>query len=247
MKTSNKLLLFALVVLLSALATYNIALKAEYNTKSYQDPYKNYVVMDFNGFDEVEVNAGDMLKVLIEPGDVQAVYLYKGNEEVVQISQENKTLQIDVATNDKQKDVKGWGSPHLIIKTPMLKMLRANAKHTLHGEQVTNVQRLNKVNYLNTSLMGFKQDSLRLELDNGVMVQLHGNELQHLHAETGTSPESDSKLLIHPDNKIQQANLDIRNRSYLTLNNVAIPALQYTLSEQAQVELSGEALAILRK
>ncbi|PVY42856.1 hypothetical protein [Pontibacter virosus] len=247
MKTSNKLLVFALVMLVSALATYNIALKAEYNTKSYQDPYKNYIAMDFNGFDEVEVNAGDMLKVLIEPGEQHAVYLYKGNEEVVQINQENKTLQIDVTTNDRQKGVRGWGAPHLIIKTPMLHTLRANAMHALNGKQVTNIQRLNTASYLNTSLYGFKQDSLRLELDNGVLVQLLGNELQHLQAVTGTSPESDSKLLIHPDNNIQQANLNIRNRSHLTLLNVAIPELQYTLSEQAQVELSGEALAILRK
>lgn len=247
MKTSNKLLLFALVVLVSALATYNIALKAEYNTKSYQDPYKNYVALDFNGFDEVEVNAGDMLKVLIEPGEQHAVYLYKGNEEVVQINQENKTLQIDVAINDEQKGVRGWGSPHLIIKTPMLHTLRANAMHTLNGKQVTNIQRLNAASYLNTSLIGFKQDSLSLELDNGVLVQLHGNQLQHLHAVTGTSPESGPKLLINPDNNIQQANLDIRNRSHLTLLNVAIPGLKYTLSEKAQVELSGEALAILRK
>ncbi|MDO6390412.1 hypothetical protein Q4E40_09760 [Pontibacter sp. BT731] len=247
MKTSNKLLLFALVVLASALATYNIALKAEYNTGSYQDPYRNYVALDFNGFDEVEVHAGDMLKVQLEPGDQHAVYLYKGNEEVVQISQENKTLQIDVTTHDTQKGVRGWGSPHLIIKTPLLKTLRANATHTSNGEQVTNVQRMNAANYLNTTLKGFKQDSLRLELDNGVLVQLDGNQIQYLYAVTGSSPESGSKLLINPDNKIQQANLDIRNRSHLTLLNVAIPALQYTLSEQAQVELSGEALAILRK
>lgn len=246
MKTSNKLLLFALAVLVGALGTYNIALKAEYNTKSYQDPYKNYIAMDFNGFDEVEVNAGDMLKVMIEPGEQHAVYLYKGNEEVVHISQENKTLQIDVTTNDTQKGVRGWGAPHLIIKTPMLHTLRANAMHISNGELMTNIQRLNTASYLNTSLYGFKQDSLRLELDNGVLVQLHGSELQHLQAVTGTSPDSDSKLLIHPDNKIRQANLDIRNRSQLALINVAIPELKYTLSEKAQVELSGEALAILR-
>ncbi|WP_299988433.1 hypothetical protein [uncultured Pontibacter sp.] len=247
MKTSNKLLLFAFFVLLSALATYNIALKAEYNTKSYQDPYRNYIAMDFNGFEEIEVNAGDMLSVVIEPGDEHAVYLYKGNDEVVQISQEASTLQIDVTTHDKQKGVRGWGSPHLIIKTPMLHTLRANATHTLNGEPVTNVQRQNTANWLNTTLKGFKQDSIRLELDNGVMVRLDGNELQRLYAVTGTSPGSESKLLIYPDNKIQQANLEIGNRSHLALINVSIPALHYNLSEQAQVELSGEALAVLRK
>lgn len=247
MKTSNKLLLFALVVLLSALATYNIALKAEYNTKSYQDPYRNYVVLDYSDFEAIDVNAGDMLNVLIEPGDEHAVYLYKGNEEVVQINQEANTLQIDVTTNEKQKGLRGWGSPHLIIKTPKLHTLRANAMHTFQGEPVIHVQRQNTANWLNTTLKGFKQDSIRLELDNGVMVRLDSNELQRLHAVTGTSPESESKLLINPDNKIQQANLDIRNRSHLALINVAIPALQYTLSEKAQVELSGEALAVLRK
>ena len=247
MKTSNKLLLFAFVVLLSALATYNIALKAEYNTKSYQDPYRNYVALNFSGFEDIEVNSGDMIGVLIEPGDAHAVYLYKGNEEVVQISQQTNTLQIDVATNEKQNGLRGWGSPQLIIKTPMLRILRANALHTLNGEPVTHVKRLKTVEWRNTTLKGFKQDSIRLELDNGVLVQLDSNELQHLDAVTGTSPGSESKLLIQNTNKIQQANLDIRNRSYLSLLNVAIPELRYTLSEQAQVELSGEALTVLRK
>ena len=247
MKTSNKLLLLALVVLLSALATYNIALKAEYNTKSYLDPYRNYVALDFSGFEEIEVNSGDMISVLIEPGDAHAVYLYKGNDEVVQISQQANTLQIDVATNEKRNGLRGWGSPQLIIKTPMLHTLRSNALHTFNGEPVTHVKRLNSAEWRNTTLKGFKQDSIRLELDNGVLVQLEGNELQHLHAITGTSPDSDPKLLIQNTNKIQQANLDIRNRSYLSLLNVAIPELRYTLSEQAQVELSGDALTVMRK
>lgn len=247
MKTSNILLLTALVVLLSALATYNIALKAEYKTEKYRDPYRNYIAMDFSGFEEIEVNAGDMLNVLIEPGDEHAVYLYKGNDDVVQIGQENKILQVNVSIDEKQKGVRGWGSPHLIIKTPSLKTVRANATHALNGKSVTNPKRLTPLNHLNTTIKGFKQDSLRLELDNGVIVQLNNNTLKRLSAVAGTSPESESKLRILEGNNIQQANLDIRNRSHLALQGIAIPELQYNLSEQAQVELSGNALAVLRK
>ncbi|PIQ22903.1 MAG: hypothetical protein COW65_00440 [Cytophagales bacterium CG18_big_fil_WC_8_21_14_2_50_42_9] len=47
--------------------------------------------------------------------------------------------------------------------------------------------------------------------------------------------------------KSQAANLDIRNKSLLILDDLVIPALTYTFSDSAQLDLKGNALQILKK
>jgi len=47
--------------------------------------------------------------------------------------------------------------------------------------------------------------------------------------------------------KLQAANLDIRNKSSLVLDDLFIPALTYTFSDSAQLDLKGNALQILKK
>lgn len=247
MKTSNQFLIAALVVLLSSLAAYNIVLKAEYKSESYKDPYRNYVAMDFSDFEEVEVNPGTKLNVLIEQGETHAVYLYKENEEVIKLSQDGKRLKVDLALTDEHDKVRGWQSPMVIIRTPNLSLLRTNAVHTSNGKVETTLKRSSMQYYHLVDVKGLKQERLTLDLDNGSNVRLVGNELTTLQAVAGNSQESNPMLLITTDNKIQQAELDIRNNAYLVLQNVAIPDVRCTFSETAQVELSGASLAILRK
>lgn len=247
MKTSNKLLIAALVVLLSSLATYNMALKAEYKTESYKDPYHNYTALDMQHFEEVDVNAGAMLSVRIEAGDKHEVYLLRHNEEVVQVTQQGNRLSLDVGLTDEHDRVRGWQNPHVIIRTPELKVLRADAMHTLNGKKITSQQRSWSQYYHLITVKGLRQERLLLELDNGSNVKLSGNEIGHLQAVTAKSPESESMLQLTEDNKLQEADLDIRHKGHLVLQNLAIPELRYTFSEHAKADFSGAALAILRK
>lgn len=248
MKTSNKLIIAALVLALCSLAAYNIALRAEYKTGKFRDPFRNYTALHFADFDEVDLHAADMLRVTIEPGDKHEVYLYTKNQDYVQLRQNGKRLHVHLALPEEGANLWSSGRPNLIIKMPQLALLRTDATHTAaDGKQVTEAKRPPMEHYYMTEVRGFAQDSLVLELDNGSVAQLQGNTLQLLRATTGLSPESETKLRVMEDNKIARARFDVRHASYLALLNAAIPEVDYQLSEKARVELQGESLAALRK
>ncbi|WP_018479012.1 hypothetical protein [Pontibacter roseus] len=249
MKTSNKLLLAALVVLLCSLAAYNMALKSEYDTGAYKDPLGNHSLLSFQDFDEIVVYPADMLKVRIEKGDRHEVYLKNGMEDRVQVSQAGKRLHIRLALTEQTKVISGnQGEHHLVIRTPHVKLVRADAIHTMNGKEETwQKDKMRYMDYYGVTLAGLELDSLSLELDNGSLVKLENNALKSLQVTSGSSYGSEPTLQISPNNKLQQASLDIRNGSILVLENVAIPQLSYTFSDSAQLRISGASIAALKK
>lgn len=247
MKTSNKLLIAALVLALFSLAAYNIALRGEYKTEKFRDPYRDYIALDFTDFNEVDLHAADKMRVSIEPGDKHEVYLYNKNEKLVQLRQQGDRLHVDLVLPDEDSRLWYSSGPTLIIKVPHLALLRTDATHTFKGEQITTSKLPLTNNYYAAYVRGFQQDSMTLQIDNGSMVQLNGNTLQSLRATTGISPASEAKLMLMEDNQIQQAYFDVRHSSNLSIINAAIPDLRYDLSEDARLELQGKSLATLRK
>ena len=248
MKTSNKLLLTALLVLLGSLAAYNMVLKSAYDTGAYKDPLGNHALLDFKGFDEVDVNASNLLQVKIEAGDAFAVYQLKGTEEMIQVTQEGNRLKVDLTLPDEKTGLGGLRTTyHVVIRTPAVKNVRANAVYTVAGKPTTARHKLYAPNYFGLLIEGFRQEHLQLELDNGSHVQLAGNQIGTLKASTGASAGSEPLLQLLPNNKLQQADLNIRNGSYLELQNVPVPQLRYTFSDSAHVSLSGASLASFRQ
>ena len=55
MKTSNKLFVAAVALVLGSLATYDAALRAEYRSGHYKDPLHNYQALGLRNFDAVSV------------------------------------------------------------------------------------------------------------------------------------------------------------------------------------------------
>jgi hypothetical protein len=248
MKTSNKLLLTALIVLLCSLAAYNMVVKSAYETGAYKDPLGNHVQLGFEGFDEVDVNATNMLRVKIEAGDAFAVYQQKDTEELIQVTQEGNRLKVDLVLPDEKTALGGFRTSfHVVIRTPAVKSIRANAVHTAAGKPTTTRHKLYAPNYFGLLIEGFRQEHLQLELDNGSHVQLAGNQIGTLQATTGRSAGSEPLLQLLPNNKLQQTDLNIRNGSYLELQNVPVPQLRYTFSDSAHVSLSGASLASFRQ
>ena len=248
MKTSNKLLLTALIVLLCSLAAYNMILKSAYETGAYKDPLSNHVQLGFEGFEEVDVNASNMLRVKIEASDTYGVYQQKDTEEMIQVTQEGNRLKVDVILPNEKEGLGGYrNTQHVVIRTPAVKSIRANAVYTVAGKPTTTRHKLYAPNYFGLLIEGFHQEHLQLELDNGSHVQLAGNQIGTLRATTGRSAGSEPLLQLLPNNKLQQADLNIRNGSYLELQNVPVPQLRYTFSDSAHVSLSGASLASFRQ
>ena len=237
MKTSNKLIVAAVALVLGSLATYDAALRAEYRTGHYKDPLRNYDALAFRNFDEVAVPAAGVLNVKIVAGPF-GVHVDKEAAKYVRVSQQGERLSVALAYAEEWK----WlgRTEAVVISCPRLAELVTEGTYTVAGKpQFDKLQAGGTV-----EIQGFRQDSLRLQLDRSSEIELKGNTLGWLRASTGTRPGSESRLNIASDNRIQAADLTIAHRGHLDLAT-AIPGLRYQFSDSAAVVLTGAAVRSL--
>ncbi|SMB85053.1 hypothetical protein SAMN00120144_3158 [Hymenobacter roseosalivarius DSM 11622] len=238
MKTSNKLLLTALLFLLTSLAAYNMALKTEYRKGTYKDPYKNFTALNLKDFNALEINPASILNVKVMAGPY-AVWVHKKAAEYVQVKQTGQRLRLDVAFAE-DKDFTG-NSYAVMISCPRLTSLTTNAVYSVKGKQTIDKD-LGSFPNFGVTVSGFTQDSLWVRQDNASLLKLTDNTLGRLRAVAGLSPGSSSTLHLLATNHITAANLGIRHKSQLILENVAIPQLHYQFADSAKATISGASL-----
>lgn len=233
MKTSNKIFVAAVVLLLSTLTAYNVALRAEHRTGNYKDPLHNYTTLGLRNFDAVSVPSVSGLKVKIVAGPF-GVRVNKEAADFVRVTQRGQQLLVSVAY-PREPEYLGRQDA-VVISCPRLAALTTDGTYTLAGQPP-----LGKLQTGGTVLVqGFRQDSLTLRQNRSNQIRLEGNTLGWLRAEAGTSPGSGSELQIGRDNRIQAADLTIGNQGRLELNT-AIASLRHQFSDSATVTLSGGA------
>ncbi|MGY3088921.1 hypothetical protein ACVWYF_001961 [Hymenobacter sp. UYAg731] len=233
MKTSNKLFVAAVALVLGSLATYDAALRAEYRTGHYKDPLHNYDALAFRNFDNVTVPAAGVLNVKIVAGPF-GVHVNKEAAEFVHVSQQGARLTVALAYG---KEYKWLGrNDAVVISCPRLAALATEGTYTVAGRP--QLDRLQAGG--NVRVQGFRQDSLRLQQDRSSEIELKGNTLGWLGATAGTRPGSEPHLDIAADNHIQTADLTIGHQGHLELGT-AIPRLRYRFSDSTSVVLTGAA------
>lgn len=243
MKTSNKLLLTAILFLLASLTAYNMALKTEYRRGTYKDLYKDFTALNFQDFDALEINPGSIVNVKVMAGPY-AVWVRKEAAEHVRLKQTGRRLRLD-ATFDADKKSMGRGYT-VMIRCPRLASLATDAVYSVGGKLITDHD-LGPAQKFGVTVTGFAQDSLRVAQDNASVVKLVDNRFGLLRAVAGLSVGSSSALQILPSNRIGAARLDIRNKSELLLENVRIPELHYQFADSAKATMSGAALSALTR
>ena len=233
MKTSNKLLVAAVALVLGSLATYDAALHAEYRTGSYKDPLRNYQALGLRNFDAVTVPSASGLQVKVVAGPF-AVRVSKDAADYVRVTQRGQQLLVSLAYPEK---VERLGRQETVVITcPRLTSLTVAGTYTVAGKApLAKLQTGGEV-----EISGFRQDSLTLQQDQSNQIRLVSNTLGWLRATAGTRPGSEPELSIEPDNHIQAADLTIGHRGHLTLAT-AIPRLRYQLSDSVSVVLNGAA------
>jgi len=236
MKTSNKLFVAAVALVLGSLATYDAALRAEYRTGHYKDALYNYDALAFRNFDKVAVPAAGAMNVKIVAGPF-GVHVNKEVAEYVRVTQQCEQLTVALAYPKERKWLGRQNA--VVISCPRLQALSTDGVYTVAGQPQVKKQ----VEYGNEShvlVKGFSQDSLTLTQDHASTVRFVGNTLGQLRATTGLSVGSGSKLLLDPTNRIQAATLAMEHQSQLELE-VAIPQLRSRFSDSTTVVLKGAA------
>ncbi|GAA3933133.1 hypothetical protein [Hymenobacter algoricola] len=224
MKTSNKLLLTTLALLLGSLLTYNLALRAEYRKGSYKDKdlFRNYTTLAHQDFSAVQV-VGSGLSVKISSGPF-AVRVNKGATGRVSITQVGSRL---VVTSRPATDTDWSGNSAVLISCPRLTALTTDG------------------NTLDVS--GFTLDSLAIEQNRTGEVALTDNRIGYLRATAGRSAGSRSTLKIDATNRIQAARLSVQSQGELELENVFIPQFSCQFSDSAAATVSGASLRMMRQ
>lgn len=236
MKTSNKLLVAAVALVLGTVATYDVALRAEYLTGRYKDPLQHYTRQANANFDAVEVPAGLFFKVKIEAGPA-GVWVNKDAADYVRLRQNGRTLAVTVTKPEESHYLGGQAA--VVIRCPRLQALTTDAPFT--GAQ----RKAHRDNPSGEVLVRyFDQDSLRISQRWAGTVTLQGNTLRQLRAVAGAAPGSKPTLNIAANNRIQAADLAINHESQLALLT-KIPQLRHHFSDSATVTLGGAAASAL--
>jgi hypothetical protein len=243
MKNSNKYLLAALLVLLTSLTAYNMALRTEYRKGTYKDPLRDFTTLQFQDFTEVTVPAASVVRVKIVSGPFK-VRVSPQASKYVQVRQQGSQLSITAAFPEGEEFL--GHSEAVVISCPQLAVLTTDAIYQLKGQPHVDKNQGYPMSK-GIVVQGFTQDSLTLRQDKASRIELAGNHLGSLRATAGATPGSHATLQINPDNRIGAASLAIERQSELILNNVAIARLHYHFADSAKATLTGAALGSFAK
>ncbi|GAB3576951.1 hypothetical protein [Hymenobacter daeguensis] len=238
MKTSNKLLVAAVALVLGTVATYDVALRAEYLTGRYKDPLQHYTRQPGAGFDAVEVPAGLYFKVKIEAGPA-GVWVNKEATEYVRLRQHGRTLAVTLVNPDEEHYLNGQAA--VVIHCPQLQQLTTDSPYPAARRKAHQGRPGGEVLVRN-----FNQDSLRLNQRWAGTVKLESNNLRQLRAVTGATAGSTPTLEVDPDNNIQAADVAVNHQGTLSVKAL-IPQLRYHASDSATVLFAGRMAQQLRR
>ncbi len=226
MKTSNKFLIAAVLVIIISVVMHDFALKAAYLKTNYKSRFYHKVKLNLSGFDAVDIkpSADAFTNVTVEQGPKFAVWV---NEEVktdLSFNKNGHTLQISVKEN-----ADSYYTKDIIIICPDLKSVIAR-----------NAAKDNNVMYIGSiNISGFKQDTMYLQSAKGTTISLMNNSISKLTAVTDTT----GGTISLPFNRIKQSIFNIRKRGTLQLyDKKGVGEATYNISPSANVTLGGDAL-----
>ena len=169
MRTSTKLLLLALIILLGTTAAYDLALQKVYKKGRHNDSMWGFKKLDYKNFKEVEINVANGLNIDIIYCDTFAIGVNNNIQDEVKIKQIDSKLIITFDT--KQQGYYSYVRS-LVIKCPVIKSLTTNSLSfagslAYQGEGVV-------------SLQGFDQDKFFLTMGWVSNVNLKNNKFDYL-------------------------------------------------------------------
>ncbi|XHR92132.1 hypothetical protein ACFJIV_17320 [Mucilaginibacter sp. UC70_90] len=117
MKTSNKFLLTAVLLLIVSVGIYDVQLKAEYFKGEYKNPYNGFNNLNFRNFKVIELGSSTAINIMLVQGPFK-VLADPGAMEFMKIEQRHDSLFIRAEFKDNFHNVQ---SPNVLyISMPQL-------------------------------------------------------------------------------------------------------------------------------
>jgi len=229
MKTSNKLLLAASLLIFGNLAFYDFELKAEYVKGDYKSRFYGMESTTLNSFNRIENQAGNVISLRIEEGPKFAVWMNNLVRDKVAVKVKNNILYVDYKNRTRFNNY----VPGIIITCP--------AVNSVTTSSITESDR--SWGSAATTVTGFTQDVMNISASSAVQIELNKNALGTLNAGTTNSKAT---LIIHGDNQINTASFNIIGKSELKLFSI-IPNSNYNYTDSAAISLNGKVMRQIQK
>jgi hypothetical protein len=238
MKTSNKILLLATLIILSYLTFFDFKLKAEYLKGEYKTRFYSMKEQKVGEFRSIENNASN-LDVRIEKGDQFEIWYDDDLKDNLELTNKNNQLVINYNKKDNEDDFIKSGN--LIIICPKIEAVAINKvlkmKDSLSKEYIPNGV---------TTIYNFNQDKLELIVNSVTELILDKNKFNLLSAKVGDSKSTNGTLTILNNNEINNLYVELNGTSILNLNDPMINKAELKISDSVDVKLSGRALKFLK-
>lgn len=243
MKTSTKILVAALLLLVSSLMFYNWQLVAQFRKGEYTDPLYNFEKLNFRNFDRIELRSSSAVNLTV----VQGAFKVLANpmaHQFLEVRQEGRTLIVSARFQDHWRTVNN--APVLYVSCPTLSELEADATYFIRNDSVTDKE-VSVFNIMPTYIKGFSLDSLTIREDHAASVVLAGNKIGKLTATLGgkkseglsQDTRNGPSLVLEDNNQLTLTDLQILHQSHLSINGKNIQHLTYYLADSASLTVNG--------
>lgn len=242
MRTSIKILIATLALVIAGLLVYDTQLKAAYLKDDYKKPFGGFVPANFSNFNSIELRSGTVINLMVTKGPYK-VLVAPAAGDFVKISQQGSKLIISAEFKDHYR---GLADDYVVfVSCPELSSFSSNARYKAGDMTVTDTTVLNFA-WKQTVINGFTNDTMRITESNASNVTIRNCRLNTLKAVVGVSNNSGADLTIGAGNSFKQTDFDIRNKSTLMLKNTAGGNINYHLADSAQLMVNGVSQPLLK-
>ena len=242
MKTSNKLIITALLIFICSLVGYDLALKAQYKNLKKSGrlvktkegiSYTDYDELNFKNFKDIDIQSANFMNVNVVHGEKEEVWVKKGQMPLFDITQNENSLNINLSKRGNRKFSLST-EIDIFIVSPKVYEIRTGTYSNKLKENLINGR-------LKVIVSGFSQDSLQVNVSTGAQITLNRNQLKILNSKVGDK-SGNGFLKIASDNTIQALKLEALNKSTVEILDTDIKDIDYKVADNAMITLSGKSL-----
>lgn len=247
MKTSTKFILAAILLFLSAAMAYNFKLQAAFKTGNYKIPFSNYSDLKLPGFKFIRLESAKNINLKIVKGpDRVAIFSESILNEYVRVNVVHDTLVVKADFKYGFRD--DWVDYILFVSCQEIQAISSTANYREDNVSKTDTSVGYDFAWKQTVIEGFNLDTFHIIEDYASNIRLIDNKIKVLIADVGLSNASSSNLILDTANRIEIADLKIKNKSCLWLLNESLNQnIHYTLDPTSKLIVNGKTLRTLNQ
>jgi hypothetical protein len=222
MKTSNKIILLAIMIAFGSLLFYNFKLKSKYESKGYKDRFHDMDYIAVAGLENLYIQSANRIGIQIEYGIKEGLWVPKELKGKIKILSSGDHLKLDLVADADGK------AP--VVKSVFLILIakdlnRIVASHTDRKKETNS-------SMSNMRLKGFTLSKLDLQVSSDTHFYLDKVQIDTLNAIVGGDDYAGKAELILPFNtSVNAANFNIGINGVVNLQGAKVLKIQSTNGE----------------